>query len=112
MHQCTANIMPNANAGNVQSQNRLMRRAWLTLRQHTTLAQRLYVEYAEKQVEFQRHVMKLRKHVYMPDHIGNTGQNPVFFYKPWNVIGKEKRCQKRSCWLAWSLCARKRADDQ
>jgi hypothetical protein len=46
----------------------MMRQAELTLGRHIALAQRLPGEYAEKLVEFQRHVTKLRK-LHMRSHI-------------------------------------------
>jgi hypothetical protein len=58
----------------------MMRQAGLDLRRRTTLEQRLPGEYSQKQLEFQRHVIKLRKqHSYMLGHIGNADQTPVYF---------------------------------
>jgi hypothetical protein len=46
----------------------------------STLVQRLPSEYSQKLLEFQQHVIKLRKqHSYMLDHIGNADQTLVYF---------------------------------
>jgi hypothetical protein len=64
----------------------MMRRAELALRRRTTLAQRLPGGYSQKLLEFQRHVIKLRKHhSYMLGHIGNSDLTPVDFDMPSNV---------------------------
>jgi hypothetical protein len=69
----------------------MMRLAGLALRRRTTLAQRLPGEYSQKLLEFQRHVIKLRKqHLYMLDHIGNVDQTTVYFDMPLNVTVNEK----------------------
>jgi hypothetical protein len=69
----------------------MIRQAWLTLQQHTTLPQRLPGECAEKQVEFQKHVIKLRNQPkYIPSHIGNADHTLVHYNMPWNVTVGEK----------------------
>jgi hypothetical protein len=48
-------------------------------------------EYSQKLLEFQRHVVKLRKqHSYMLGHIGNAAQMLVYFVMPSNVTVIEK----------------------
>jgi hypothetical protein len=70
---------------------RMMRRAGLFLQRRTTLAQRLPGEYSQKLLEFQRHVIKLRKqHSCMLVHIGNADHTPVYFDMPSNVTVNEK----------------------
>jgi hypothetical protein len=69
----------------------MMRWAGLALQCRTTLVQRLPGEYSQKLLEFQWHVIKLRKqHPYILGHIGNANQTPVYFDMPSNVTVNEK----------------------
>jgi hypothetical protein len=53
--------------------------------------QRLPGEYSQKLLEFQWHVIKLRKQdSYMLGHIGNADQTPVYSDMPSNVTVNEK----------------------
>jgi hypothetical protein len=61
----------------------MRREAGLTLWQHMALIERLPGEYAEKLIEFQRHVIKLRKQqMHMLHHFGNADESPVYFNIP------------------------------
>lgn len=71
--------------------SRMMKRAGLSLRRRTTLAQKLPAEYSEKLLEFQRYVINLRKeHMYMLGQMGNADETPVYFDMPANVTVNEK----------------------
>jgi hypothetical protein len=60
------------------------------LGQQTNLAQRLPGELVENVVEYQRHLMKLRKQrINMLGHIENVGETPVYFNMPLNVTVEE-----------------------
>ena len=70
---------------------RMMRRAGLTLRRRTSLAQKLPAEYSDKLLQFQRHVIALRKeHSYMLSQIGNADETPVYFDMPSNTTIDDK----------------------
>jgi hypothetical protein len=70
---------------------RMMRQIGLALRCCTTLAQRLPGEYSQKLLEFQWHVIKLRKqHSYMLGHTGNANQMPIYFDMLSNITINEK----------------------
>jgi hypothetical protein len=74
---------------------RIMRRAGLALRRRTTLAQRLPGEYSQKLLEFQRHVIKLRKqHSFMLGHIGNADQTTAYFVMP-SIVTVNKKARKQ-----------------
>jgi hypothetical protein len=69
----------------------MMRRAGLALWGQTFLTQRLPGEYSQKLLEYQRHVIKLRKqHSYMLGHIRNANQMLVYFDMPSTVTVNEK----------------------
>jgi hypothetical protein len=74
---------------------RMMRQAGLALWRQTTLAHRLPGEYSQKLLEFQRHVIKLRKqHSYMLGHIVNADQTLVYFDMMLNITVNEKGAKK------------------
>ncbi|KAK3911142.1 Pogo transposable element with KRAB domain [Frankliniella fusca] len=61
---------------------RMMKRNGLAVRRRTTIAQRLPMEYEEKLLSFQRHVVALRKrNSYLLGHIGND-QTPLYLDMP------------------------------
>lgn len=62
---------------------RMMRRCGLSLRRRTTIAQKLSSNYTEKLIEFQKHVIKMRKlHNYPLCAMGNADETPVYFDMP------------------------------
>lgn len=62
---------------------RMMRRCGLSLRRRTTIAQKLSSNYTEKLIEFQKHVIKMRKlHNYPLCAMGKADETPVYFDMP------------------------------
>lgn len=80
---------------------RFMRRKNFSLRRRTTISQKLPADYEHKLVEFQRHVIKLRKQKEYPfGQIGNADETPVYFDMPSaSTIAEKgsKTVQIRSC---------------
>lgn len=71
--------------------DRLMRRHGFSLRRRTTIAQKLPADFEHKVVQFQRHVIALRKsRNFLMGQIGNADQTPVFFDMPSNYTINEK----------------------
>lgn len=64
---------------------RFMRRVGLSLRRRTSICQKLPSDFEQKLLNFQRHVIQLRKKsIYDFKHIGNADETPVFFDMPRN----------------------------
>ena len=67
------------------SVDRFMRRSGLSLRRHTAICQKLPTDFEEKLVNFQQHVIMLRKRGnFLMGQIGNADETPIWLDMPRN----------------------------
>ena len=71
--------------------DRFMRRNGLSLQRHTAVCQKLPTEFEEKQGNFQRHVIMLRKRgSFLMGQIGNADETPIWLDMPRNYTVEQK----------------------
>lgn len=70
---------------------KFMRREGFSLRRRTSICQKLPADFDDKLVQFQRHVIDLRRrYAYEFKHIGNADETPLYFDMPRNYTVNAK----------------------